>query len=303
MRRLPRRSGGLGSVSWFGAVAVRLLLVVPLLGLCSACGGGDDDEGYSGVSLAELAMAECAKVSVCTGAAADSCFLKVANNGAWNPLEEPGAYENGLELRAECMAAAESCDQVLACIDEGQQAYDDEQAALAAQASCLPENGDYIYCEDGLLFWCAMGEYDDVATPYAVDIEALGKTCNAAGSYAADPDHPACDGADFTLSCDGTGVVECVGGERVTWDCRAVDPEFVCASDGEEFAECTLPADAIECEDGNYNNYGEWSQCEGGAAQVCAAGKFYDVGCSTFLSASCEQEDNSTEYPDAYCRI
>jgi hypothetical protein len=292
--------GPLDSATRFGAAAVRLLLVASVLDLCSAC--ARDDSGAA-VPRVERILAECAKVSVCTGLAANACFAIVSNKDSWDPFEV-GADRRQIELRAGCMAKAESCDQVLSCIDQASQAFADEQSALAARASCeLAE--DYTYCGDGLLVWCFLGEYDTEATPIPLDLDALGKTCNAAGSYCADPGHPTCDGEDNSRSCDGVGAVQCAGGESTSWDCREIDPEFVCTIEADEPERplCTLPEEAQECERGNYTNAGDWGVCEGNVARICAGRKFYEVDCSAFLGASCVQEDNSTEFPEVFCEI
>jgi hypothetical protein len=279
-----------------------LLMLIALF--AAACGGSDDDDGATtGTPRAALILAECAKLSACTGAAANDCFGSVANKDSWQPFE---SFEEAreIELRADCMAAAEDCEQVLSCIDEGAKAFDDEQAALAANASCdQPE--EYTYCEDDVLVWCFVDEYDTEGTPIPIDVGALGKTCNAAGSYSADPDHPVCDDGDgYADGCDGSGAFECVGGERTTWDCRDIDPQFVCTKDTDEPERplCTMPVESQECEPGNFTNDGDWGTCEGDVASICAGRKFYEVDCSAFLGASCVQEDYS-EWPEAFCQI
>ena len=286
--------------------STRLWALAALLSLCSSCYRVDDPGAQaSGAARADEILAECAKVSACSGVSANSCFATVADKDSWQLY---GGRWNAreIELRADCMAAATDCAQVTACIDEAHQAFEEEQGLLIELSSCDPQLGEYTHCENGILVWCFVGDEDTDAWPIPIDVGDLGLTCNTAGSYAADPGHPQCAyGTGTSEGCDGTGAFECVSGERVTTDCRDIDPDFVCTTDTDEPERplCALPAARRECERGDYTNSGDWGTCEGNVARVCAGRKLYEVDCAAFPGASCVQQNYSAEWPEAFCEL
>ncbi|MDD5308980.1 MAG: hypothetical protein PHU25_16830 [Deltaproteobacteria bacterium] len=269
---------------------------VPLL--LAACAGCGDPPVREPASWSAILIAECAKISACTGEAVDSCFSVLSRREAYDPFEGALAMRER-ELRADCVAGAGDCGAVAKCIDEAQAAIAAEMQEHGAKFSC--GNEESTLCEDGLLAWCFMGEYDTEAAAITVDIGELGKVCNSQGSWAADPDRPACGTADYSRACDGDGVRECMDRESVTWSCAVMDPELTCTIDEDNPGQvrCSMPEGSRQCESNNYNNYGESARCHGTIARVCAAGKLFDVDCAAFPGAKCVDDGDYS----AHCEL
>jgi hypothetical protein len=119
--------------------------------------------------------------------------------------------------------------------------------------------------------WCWSPD-DNI--PEALDCKKFNKECHQ--GYCVDPGGDSCQ----EDACAGSTVQLCWEGRTSSWDCREVDPDFVCF-DHNGTLRCVMPLDQSEC-----GVFGEdW--CEGDLAKVCLWGKIVSVDCSSFQNATC----------------
>jgi hypothetical protein len=272
-----------------------LVVFVLAMTCCDDKGTSEDGDGAN----AKYLVASCPKLSVCLGETVNSCFGVLDGN----ILGLDGSYMRHYIInRARCLEEAQSCAEVESCVQNMEQKTFEEMLAIETDIECGEK--EEVICKDGVAVWCYMGEYDEVASPAEVmELDELGKTCNSQGTHIVDPGGAPCendpkdtDGIAHTVSCDGTRLVECFNGERVTWDCADVDPSFTCVLEYGQ-ARCRAGKEKSDCEMNTFNNHGDSARCDGSIAVVCAGGKTFDVDCSVFGGASCVERD---EY-DALC--
>jgi hypothetical protein len=130
----------------------------------------------------------------------------------------------------------------------------------------------------------------------------MDKVCSKAGRFAADPGHVACDEGDYPEGerCDGPIYETCENGEILTYDCRHSDPDFVCTMREGDQGLCTLAAVSPACEGITEDLHLSAGRCNGDVAEFCVSGKYFEVDCSAFQSATCRvAEGDQTVYCDA----
>ena len=264
--------------------------------------GDTNPEATLSTPYGDGVLVECLKRSACS----EEYSLNVCvENFLWDDdgfSLESTSMKHQYFQRMACVADAPDCVSLQACIDDTYDAYFD---AIEPEA-CLgyPE----FRCEDDKVIWCLGYDGDEATEPTRLvyDLSEMDKVCNAAGSYAADPGHAACDEADYPEGerCVGPLYETCIDGEILTYDCRHSDPDFVCTMREGDQGLCTLPAVSPECEGITSDLHVSAGRCNGDVAEFCVSGKFFEVDCSAFNEGTCSTDESEWVYcagAPSYC--
>jgi len=208
-----------------------------------------------------------AKLSVCTGLA----------------LHEAVAYSlaaAGSELGRvrSCVSAAESCDEVVRCVDSGPATA---PPAAYGVGACQPGTLDackgetFIYCLNGM----EMHE----------DCSLTGRICRSLQNgtqYACL--YPTPCAAAF---CDGNVAVDCLGGfEYGREDCTTSVPDGRCIVGSNHDAGCITSSPSAGCIASEFSS----SSCENGLGVACIAHARVTTDCAAFQGAHCVADGSSS---------
>ncbi|MBN2719220.1 MAG: hypothetical protein JXX14_25445 [Deltaproteobacteria bacterium] len=230
---------------------------------------------------------ECLKLSACGEGTVDECLYNFLGNDDGYSIESI-ITKQMFQTRQSCIAAANDCDAVSACISQSE--ADLLKRTPEKKCQGYPEDR----CENDQFIWCLGydGESATEPTQLVFDLSLMNKTCNSAGTYAADPTHTKCNAINFPYGkrCNGAMVEECVDGQLMSYDCRHVDAAFTCTMREGDQALCSLPDISAQCADLTTDLYTTGSQCTGNTAQMCISGKYIEADCRTF-GATCQTDD------------
>ena len=229
---------------------------------------------------------ECVAMSVCGGGALTECLsLYLADDDGFSI--ESIILKSLFLARRGCIASAEGCDDVQACVE-------DAEANLLTTLGTEPCGGyPELRCEDDRIIWCLESDEDADPTDSIYDLSLLGKVCNDAGTDAIDKEKTPCDESDYPNGaiCNDSLVQVCNEGEVLSFDCRHVDPDFVCTLKEGDQAVCTMPAPEAACDGLTANLYDSRSRCNGDVAELCVSGRFIEADCSAFGAGCVAGED------------
>jgi hypothetical protein len=251
--------------------------------------GADSDEIPLSTPYGDGIQMECLKESVCNGGLnlADCIYEYLMNDDGFaiDSIIDKRLYFN----RLSCVEAAQDCDTLNACIRDAETAYFNNIEPEPCDG--YPE----LRCEDDRVIWC-LGDDGETAvdpTQLIFDLSEMDKVCDSAGVGAVDSPHTVCDEADYPTGdvCDGPYLKTCEQGEVLSFDCRHVDPDFVCTLKQGDQGVCTLPEVEPACEELTSDLYETAGRCNGNVAEFCVGGKFFQINCDSFGSAVCYAED------------